>query len=187
MIYTSMSNGLGASFGGLMLLAVLSVMAGLLGLFGAGVIVSRSRSKRVASRLRYPSVALVLGVVLVAGFAVVALFDEAALLAAVFVAIVIVPLGAVGFYLNRLTESPTVDIIATAGVAWSIPFLIGLVVTFGTPNVINSVFDLSPGESQQLGVYWGATALGAIVVMSGTLWLVKHVSTPFYTVTTPDT
>lgn len=181
-----MSNGLGASFGGLILLAVLSVMAGLLGLIIAGGIVSRRRSGSVPTSLRYLSVGLVLGVLLVAGFAVVALIDEAVLLAAVFFAIVIVPLAVVGFYLNRMTELSPIDTVATAGLAWSIPFLSGLVVTFGTPTVINRVFDLSTGESQRLGVYWGATALGAIVVVFGAFWIVMHIRTPFFAAIIPN-
>lgn len=181
-----MSNGLGASFGGLMLLVVLSVMAGLLGLIEVGVVVSQRRSERVLTSLRYLSIALVLGVLLVAGFAVVALFDEAVLLAAVFFAIVIVPLAVVGLYLTRTAELPSVDTVATAGLAWSIPFLIGLVITFGTPTLVNSVFGLTTGESQRLGVYWGATALGAIVVVFGALWIVIQVRNPIFSMRAPD-
>lgn len=180
-----MSNGLGAAFGGLMLLAVLSGMAGLLGLCLVGVVVSKRRTETVPNILRYLSVAVVLGVILVAGFAVVALFDEAATLATVFLAIVLVPLGTVGIYLHRATELPRLDIVATAGLAWSIPFLIGLAVTFGIPNVINRVFDLAPAESQQLGLYWIATALGAIVVVFAALRLGKYVSKSVYSVTIP--
>jgi len=114
-----------------MLLAVLSGMAGLLGLFLAGAIVSRRRTGTVPRILRYLSVAGVLGVILVAGFAVVALYDEAVTLATVFLGIVFVPLDAVGIYLHRKAELAGLDALATAGLAWSIPFLIGLAVTFG--------------------------------------------------------
>lgn len=180
-----MSNGLGAAFGGVMLLAVLSAMAGLLGLFLAGVVVSRRRTGSVPGVLRYLSVAVVLGVILVAGFAVVALFGEAATLATVFFAIVLAPLGAVGIYLHRVTELSQLDTIATAGFAWSIPFLIGLTVIFGVPNVINSMFDLAPAESKQLGLYWVATALGAIIVVLGAIGLGKHVCKSLSAATTP--
>lgn len=168
-----------------MLLAVLSGMAGLLGLSLAGVVVSRRRTGTVPSSLRYLPGAVVVGVILVAGFAVAALFDEVATLAAVFFATVLVPLGVVGIYLHRVTELPRRDTVATAGLAWSIPFLIGLAVTFGAPNVINRVFDLAPAESQQLGLYWMSTALGAIVVVLGALRLGKHVSKSLFAATTP--
>lgn len=180
-----MSNGLGAAFGGLLLLAVLSGLAGLLSLSLAGVIVFRRRTGTVPDMLRYLSVAVVLGVLLVTGFAVVALVDEAATLAAVFFAIGLVPLGAGGIYLHRVTEGSRLDTVATAGLAWSIPFLIGLAVTFGVPTVFTSVFDLAPAEAQQLGLYWIATALGAIVVVFGTLRLGKPVSDSLSSATTP--
>lgn len=160
-----------------MLLAVLAGLAALLTLSLAGVFVFQRRTEAVPRVLRYLSVALLAGVMLVAGFAVLALYDEAAPLAVVFVAIVFVPLGAVGMYLHRTTELLRLDTLVTAGLAWSIPFLIGLTVTFGGLNVITSVFDLAPAESKQLGLHWIATAVGAVVAVLGTLWLGKHVST----------
>lgn len=179
-----MSNGLGAGFGGLMLLAVLSGMAGLLGLSLAGVVVSRRRTGTFPRILRYLSAAVLFGVILVAGFAVLALYDETATLAAVFLAIVLVPLGAVGIYLHRMTELSRLDILATAGLAWSIPFLIGLAVTFGGLIVVTNVFDLAPAESQQLGLHWIVTAVGAVVVVLGSLLLGKQVSRSLYSATT---
>lgn len=181
-----MSNGFGAAFGGLMLLAVLSGVAGLLGLSLAGGVVSRWRTGEVPTILRYLCVATVLGVVLVAGFAVVALVDEAATVAAVFFALVLVPLGTVGVYLRHVTELSRLDVVVTTGVAWSIPFLIGLAVTFAVPNVINSLLGLAPAESRQLGLYWMATALGAVVVVLGALRLGKYVSKSFYPAEPPE-
>jgi len=180
-----LSNGLGAGFGGLMLLAVLSGMAGLLGLSLTGVVVSRRRTGTFPRLLRYLSVAVVFGVILVAGFAVLVLYDEAATLAAVLLAIVLIPLGAVGIYLHRMTELSRLDILATTGLAWSIPFLIGLAVTFGVLIVVTNVFDLAPAESQQLGLHWIATAVGAVVVVLGTLLLGKQISRSLYSATTP--
>lgn len=175
-----MTNGLGAAFGGLMLLALLSGLAGLLGLCLAGAFVSKRRTGTVPRLLRQLSVAAVLGVILVAGFAVVALSDEAATLAAVFFAIVLVPLGAIGIYLHRVTELTRLDTVATVGLAWSIPFLIGLAVTFGVPAVFNRLFDLAPAESRRFGLYWIAPALGAIVVVLGALRLSTHVRKSLY-------
>jgi hypothetical protein len=158
-----------------MLLAVLAGVAGLLGILLAGAIVSQRRTGSVPGVLRHLSGVSVLGVSLIAGVAVVALSDEAAALAAVFVAIVLVPLGAIGIYLQRVTELSRLDTLATAGFAWSIPFLFGLAVTFGVPTVFNLVLDLAPAESRQVGLYWIAPALGAIVVVLGALRLSTHV------------
>lgn len=180
-----MSNGLGAAFGGLLLAAVLAGLAVLLALSLVGVVVFHRRTGAVPDGLRYLILALIAGVVLIAGFAVGALYDEAATLAAVFIALVFIPLVVAGIYLYRVTELSRLDTIVTTGLAWSIPFLFGLVVTFGTPTVINNTFSLTPGESRQLGIYWGVAVLGALVVGFGTLWFSKRVSKPLYSATTP--
>lgn len=171
-----MSNGLGAGFGGLMLLAVLSVLAILLSLSVVGVVGFKRRTGSVPQFLRYLSVVLLSGVILVAGFAVAALYDEAITLAVVFVALVFVPLGAVGIYLQQTTDSSLLDTLAIAGIAWSTPFLIGVIVTFGGLNVLTGIFDVAPAESQQLGFHWIATAVGAVVVVIGSLLLSTRVS-----------
>lgn len=151
-------------------------MAGVLGLFLAGGVVSGRRTGAFPRILRYLLVAVVVGVILVAGFAVVALYDEAVTLATVFFGSVFVPLGAVSIYLHRLAELSRLDTLVTAGIAWSIPFLIGLAVTFGGLVVVTDLLDLAPAESQQLGLPWIATAVGAVVVVLGTLLLGKQVN-----------
>lgn len=171
-----MSNGFGAAFGGLLLVAVVSGLAGLLGLCLLGAVISRRQTGTVPRALQYLSIVVVLGVLLVAGFAVAALYDEAAVLAAVFVASIFAPLGGVGIYLYRVTDLSRSEILATAGRVWSLPFLLGIVVTFGSPVVITGMFGMAPAEARQLGVYWGATALGGIVVLLGALWLCTYVS-----------
>lgn len=168
-----------------MLLAVLSGMALLLGVSMVGMLVSRRRMGSIPEILRYLSIAVVVGVILIAGFAVVALLDEAAMLATVFLAIVFVPLGAVTLFLHLENDLSGLDTVVTTGLAWSIPFLIGLPVTIGAPILINRTFGLSPAESRQLGVYWIAPAVGAIVVVFGTLRLSRHVSKWLVTATSP--
>ncbi|MFC7138418.1 hypothetical protein ACFQMA_01025 [Halosimplex aquaticum] len=178
-----MSNGFGAAFGGMMLLAVLSGMALLLGISLAGIFVLQRRTGSIPRFLRYLSFAVVVGVILIAGFSVAALFDEATMLATVFLAIVFVPLGVVTLYLHRENDLSRIDIVVTTGVAWSIPFLIGVPVTIGVPVLINRIFGLSPAESRQLGVYWIASVVGAIVVVFGALRLSRHVSKRMITAT----
>lgn len=172
----AMSNGLGAGFGGLMLLAVLSVLAVLLSFSVMGVFVFNRRIGTVPRALRNLSVVLLLAVFLVTGFAVAALYDEATTLAVVFFAIVFVPLGVVGIYLHQTTDSPLLDTLATAGLAWSIPFLFGVIVIVGGLNILTGMFDVAPAESRRLGLHWIATAVGAGVVVSGTIWLSTPIS-----------
>ncbi|MFB6219901.1 MAG: hypothetical protein ABEH90_00560 [Halolamina sp.] len=171
-----MANGFGAAFGGLLLLAVVAGLAGLLALFLAGAVAFRKRGERVPSGLRYLPVAVVTGVVLVAGFAVAALVDEAAAVAAVFVATVFVPFGAVGGFLLWMSELSRLDAVATTGLAWGVPYLLGLGVTFGVPILITRTFGLAPAKSRHLGLYWLGTVLGGIVVVLGTLRLAEHVA-----------
>lgn len=182
---TGMATGFGAAFGGLLLVAVLSGLAGLLGLVFAGALVARKRLGTVPRRVWSLSGALVLGVILVAGFAVVALVDEAPILAVVFFGTVFVPLGAVGIYLSRVPEVPPHETVGAAGLAWSLPFLVGGAVTFGLPIVINSVGGPAPAAARQLGVYWLATALGASVVVLGALRLSKYISQTLYSPPAP--
>lgn len=174
---THMSNGMGVAFGGVVLVVVLAGMAALLSLSLAVTLAARRRTEGIPDNLRNLSVAVVVGVALIAGFGLVALFDEAATLAAVFLVSALIPLGVVGVYLHQMTEFSRIDTIAMTGLAWSFPFLLGLAVTFGIPPTINSVFGLAPGESRDLGVYWLATGAGAIVVELGALWLGLFVST----------
>lgn len=171
-----MSNGLGAAFGGLLLIAMLAGLATLLALTLGGVVVVQRRTGTVPRWLRYLPVVLLAGVVAVAGFGVLALYDEAATLAAVFVAIVFVPLGGVGVALHRRPDLSRLDVLATAGLAWSLPFLLGLGVTFGSLAVVTSVFELAPAQSRRLGLPWGATAVGGGVVLFSALWLSTYVS-----------
>lgn len=172
----SMSNGLGAGFAGLTLLAVLLGLATLLALSLIGVFVFRRRTDAVPRHLKYFSVAVLGGVILVAGFGVLALYDEAATLAALFLAIVLLPLAAVGVYVQRATGLNRLDTLATVGLAWSLPFLVGLVVTFGLTTGIGSTFDLAPAESRRLGLAWIASTVGGIVVVIGSVLLGKRVS-----------
>lgn len=171
-----MSDGLGAGFFGLTMLVVLLGIATLLIGCLAGVVRYRRRTGTVPCVLRYVAAGGVAGVVMVAGFAVVVLYPEAATLAGLFVSTVLLPLVVVGFYLHRTTESNWVGLVSSTGMTWSLPFVIGLIVTFGLANVVTSMFDLAPVEARALGLYWIVSAVGGLVVVSGAILVGKRIS-----------
>lgn len=166
-----MSNGLGAGFAGVTLLAVLLGLAVLLASCLAGVLVSRRRTGSVPRFLAYLSAALLGGTIFVAGFGVVALYDEALPLAALFVVIVLLPLAAVGGYLHLTTDLGPIDTFATVGVAWSLPFVVGVAVTFGLTTGLGSALDLPPSGAGRRRLVWFATAIGGAVVVTGSVSL----------------
>lgn len=172
-----MSNGLGAGFAGLTLLAVLLGLAGLLASCLAGVFVSRRRTGSVPGRLRSVSAALLGGVIVVAGFGVVALYDEALPLAVLFAVIVLLPLAAVGGYLRRTTDLTPIDILATAGVAWSLPFVVGVGVTFGLTTGLGSALEVPPAGARRRALVWIGTTVGGLVVGAGSMLVGRSVST----------
>jgi len=174
-----MSNGLGAGFFGVTLLAILLGLAAVLTIALAGVVVLRRWIGTVPQLLKYVSIAVLGGVLVVAGFGVLAMYDEAVLLAVLFLVIVFVPLTAVGIYLHQTTELTRVDVLVTAGLAWSLPFVIGVGVTFALTIGISSTLDLAPAESQRLWVVWIAMLVGGAVIVIGSVLLGKYLSQSF--------
>jgi hypothetical protein len=174
-----MSNGLGAGFFGLTLLAILLGLAAVLTLTLVGVVGFRRRIGTVPQLLKYVSIAVLGGVLVVAGFGVLAMYDEAVLLAVLFLVIVFVPLTVVGIYLHQTIELTRVDVLVTAGLAWSLPFVIGVGVTFGLTIGVSSTFDLAPAESQRLGMVWIAMLVGGAVIVIGSVFLGKYLSQLF--------
>jgi len=174
-----MSNGLGAGFFGLTLLAILLGLAAVLTLALVGVVGFRRRIGTVPQLLKYVSIAVLGGVLVVAGFGVLAMYDEAVLLAVLFLVIVFVPLTVVGIYLHQTTELTRVDVLVTTGLAWSVPFVIGVGVTFGLTIGVSSTFDLAPAESQRLGVVWIAMLVGGAVIVTGSVLLGRYLSQSF--------
>lgn len=173
-----MSNGLGAGFFGLALLAALLGLAGLLVLTMIGVAGFRQRSGIVSGLLEYVSILLLFGVVGVAGFGVLAMYDEASLFALLFLTAVFVPLAATGGYLARTTTVGLRDGVATTGLAWSFPFLIGVSVTVGLILTASSLLDLPPASSQQRGVVSTATVVGGAVATVGSIYVGRRLSQP---------
>lgn len=171
-----MSNGLGAGFTGLTLLAVLLGLSTLLVLFLGGVVVVRKRNRAVPPVLTYASVGVLLAVIAVAGFAVVALYDEAASLAGLFVALVLLPLALVGGYLRRQTEVTRVNLLSTIGFAWSLPFILGVFIVFGITAGVGSELGFASTTPQQESLARLATLLGGISVLAGTFLLSSRIS-----------
>lgn len=171
-----MSDGLGAGFAGLTLLAVLLGLAALLALCLVGVFASRRRTDRDPRSITFLSVAVLGVVIVVAGFGVAALYDEAPPLAVLLLAVVFLPLTAVGAYVRLTTDLQPTDTLATAGVAWSLPFVVGTAVTFGLSIGLGSVLELPPADPQRRALVWIATTVGAVVVVTGSIILARTVS-----------
>lgn len=171
-----MSNGLGAGFAGLTLLAVLLGLTTLLAVFLGGIVAVRRRNRAVPSVLKYASAGVVLVAIAVAGFAVVALYDEAAALAGLFLVIGLLPLAIVGGYLQRRTEVTPAELLATIGLAWCLPFILGVFVIFGITAGIGSELGLATTTAQQESLAQLATLLGGGIVVAGALLLSSRIS-----------
>lgn len=171
-----MSDGLGAGFGGLLLLTILLALAALLALSLAAVYLFQRRTDTVPSLLEYVSIAFLTGVVFVAGFAMLALYDEAPLLAALFTAVAAIPLLVVGVFLSRTTGLSGIDLLATTGWAWSVPFLVGVVVVFGVTVGVSHALGWTSVQSQQHGLAQFATIAGGLVVVAGSVILGKPIA-----------
>ncbi|MEF8838703.1 MAG: hypothetical protein V5A18_04270 [Haloarculaceae archaeon] len=125
------------------------------------------RAGHVHPLLRYTLVVIGLAVLGVAGFGILLLFDEVPVLAWLMASLVVVPLLVVGLYLARTTEYPRIAILTGTVMAWGGPFLLGIVVVLGVMEGIESVLDLAPVESRQMGVPWiAATAGGVTTIIS---------------------
>lgn len=116
------TDGLGAGFGALLIMAVLAILAVVLAAYTViAVSVDRLRSG-VPRYVQYAAVGVTGVVVAVAGFAVLALADEAPAAAALFAVLVWLPL-VLAAARTRWSGTPWVGTAATAGMAWSGPFL----------------------------------------------------------------
>ncbi|MDZ7702213.1 MAG: hypothetical protein U5J98_09210 [Halobacteriales archaeon] len=170
-----MTNGFGAGFLTLGLLAAIWGLAALLGLLGIGVSLARRRHGRVPSLVGPIAAVLLAAVVAIAGFGVLALADEAAVGAAALVATVFVPLAAVGVR-TRDAGDGRIDRLATAALAWSGPYLLAPVAFIGTNVVVTRAFDLAPAEARALGVGWLAVGVAGLTVTVGAWSLVGRAS-----------
>lgn len=159
-----MSNGFGAAFFGLTLFAVLLAIAGLL-VVTTGVTVYW-RHRQVPAPVQYGVVGLMGVVVVVAGFGIVVLADEAPPLAVLVGTIVILPLVLVAGR-ARWSGAPWVTVGAISGMAWSLPFLVGVGLLF----VLQTNTDVSTA---------GMTGLASIVTTGGALLIGEHIGSLLY-------
>lgn len=168
-------DGFGAGFFALALLAVLAGIAVLLGLVAVAGFLARRRSGRVPRVLAYGSVVLLLPVVAIGGFGVLALFDEASVLAGLFAAVVVAPLVVGLGWLRRTGGRSWLFDLAATGHAWSLPYLVGLAAFVGITIGVNEGLGLAPAQSRSLGVGWYAAAGAGILAVAGSVWLAPRV------------
>lgn len=150
-----MSDGFGAAFFALSLFAVLLAVAGLL--VATAVVARYRRGGTVARSVRYVAVGAVAVVVAVAGFGVAVLAGDATRLSALFGTVVFVPLALVAGRARWAGATWTTSV-AMAGMAWSLPFLGGVVLLF----VLQVHTDVS--TTAMTGVAGIVTGGGALLV-----------------------
>jgi hypothetical protein len=160
-----MSNGLGAGFFTVSLLVALAGVAVFVALATTSCVVFFRRTSRVPQIVVYLMVAITIGVVGVAGFGILVLFDEASAAAWVFTSTVVLPFAVVGAYLARMTELPPSYVVSSTVMAWGLPFLLGIGVALGVKTGIETVSAVAPGESRQLGIPWIAAACGGLTII----------------------
>jgi hypothetical protein len=165
-----MSNGLGAGFGALALLALLVGLA----LFSAlATVVSVAwyrQAGRFPSWLRYLFVLIGVAAVVVTGVGVLALFDEAPTAAGLFLLLGLLPLFGAGVALGRKAESTRLALVVTTVMAWGPALLVGVIVTFGAMGVLVSLLDVPAAVASETSLPWIAAAIGgAVVVVATTL------------------
>ncbi|MFB6296178.1 MAG: hypothetical protein ABEH66_04965 [Halobacteriales archaeon] len=147
-----MSNGFGAAF---FALALLAVLAGVAGLLVVTTVLVLRRGRQVPGAIQRVAAGLVGIVVVVGGFGIALLADEAPPLAALLAVVVVLPLVAVGVR-ARLSGYPWIAMVAAAGLAWSPPFLVSVGLLF----VLQVATGLSPAVM---------TGLAAVVATGGAL------------------
>lgn len=169
-----MSNGLGAGFGGLLLLAGLFALS-LIGVAClVGAFVTRHRSGRVPTLFQFFSIVEVGGVTLVGGFGVAALYDEAWLLATLFVVLVFIPLATIFVTLWRARVVDPVPGIAAAGWSWSLSFLVGTTV-LGAIVFTSSELGVATTAPAQQQIAMVATGIAGGVAVATALLLSERV------------
>lgn len=162
-----MTNGLGAGFALLTMLGILVGLAVLLGITTLGVLAFRRRTGRVPAALRYLAVAALAVVLAVSGFGVLAFYDEVLLGSALLLALVFVPLAAVVVRLRRTTDPRRLDLVATTALAWSLPFVVGIVMFFGGTVSFGTALGLAPSAPGRLVLSWVAVGVAGVAAVVG--------------------
>lgn len=166
-----MSNGLGAGFALLTILAVLLGVAVLLGLLTAGAVALERRSGTRPAPIRYVAAGLLAVALVVAGFGAVALADEALVGAALLVALVFVPLAGAGAIVRRAGHPDRLALTATTAMAWGGAYIFGIAVLAGLVVGLEPALGLAPGEARQVGLPWLETAVAGLAALAVALAL----------------
>jgi hypothetical protein len=164
-----MSNGLGAGFAALSILAALSGLALLVVLSTAASLAFHRRTGRIPSVLRYLPVASLVGVLAIGGFGTLAFYDEALVVSGLLVALVFIPLVAAGASIRRSPGMGRLDAVAATAMAWSGPFLVGVATVIGLLVTITEAFGLGTAAPERLTVAWIAVTGGGSAAVVGTL------------------
>lgn len=142
------------------LLGVACVLAILL----TAVFVSQRWMESIPGVLRYVSFLVVIGVLFFVGGFMNAVSNAPDFVTGLQI-VVFVPLGVTGLYLYIIHGLSVVDTVVAAGLAWSMPFLIGFIGLMGVGPVL-----------EQLDVNWALSAVWVLITVLGTLQLSKSVS-----------
>lgn len=153
-----MSSGLGAGFFGLTLITVLLGLAGLL--VGTTIVAFYGRHKESPTGIMYAAAGLVGVVVIVAGFGVILLADEASFLAVLLGAIVGLPLLLIAVR-ARWAGANGLTLAAISGMAWSLPFIVSV----GLLLILQVHTDVSP--TVMTGLTGIVTSGGALLIGEG--------------------
>lgn len=160
---TSVSHTFSALGTALMLFTLFGV-ACVLAILLTAVFVSQRWMESVPRVLRYVSFLVVIG-----GLFFVGVFMNAVSYAPDFVTylqiLVFVPLGVTGLYLYIIHGLSVLDTVVAAGLAWSMPFLVGFIGLVGAGRVL-----------EQLDVNWALSAVWVLISVLGTLQFSKSVS-----------
>jgi hypothetical protein len=168
-----MASSFGAGFGAILLAAVLLGLAGLLGALLLGTVVYRRRGQELPRPLQVLAVAALAAALLVGGFGVAALYDEAPVGAVLFLGVVLLPVGAAGGVLRRTTALPPLSLLTTVAIAWSLPYVLGLVLFAAGVVVVPGVLGLPPAAPERLRFAWLGAGLGGVAAVVGTVALAR--------------
>lgn len=171
-----MTNGLGAGFFGVTVLAVIAGLAGLAVLLAGASYAFVLRRNRVPRPLQYMAVGVLVAVVAIAGFAVAVLYDEAMMLAGLFLLLVFIPLLAGGVVLARTTGVSRLNVAVATPLAWGLPFFVGVAIVFGGMELLTGALELTSGEAGRLGLPWIAATIGSLAIVVGTIGLSGRVA-----------
>lgn len=167
-----MFSGLLASVGSFTVVGLVAAVAVVEALAAGGAVLVGRRSGEVPTALRYLPVALVAGVLGLAGLGVLTFLEGAPHVAFLLVVTVGVPLGLGVGYASRWADLALLDAASVTAMAWGVPFLLGAFATFAFTVVGVALLDPGASGSSAPTVWLGAVGGGATTV-AGTFGAVR--------------